>query len=289
MSEMLRKQLTYQIDSMLARRNPVRWQESEALLKIRNMRARFIPEDIPADLGRLASAVGIRDVRYVPLPVRGRLVSEGRCVVAEINNQLSEDDRRFVLAHEIAHIILETEHLGKLDLRELANRQDRPRSQRKYQRLENLCDEAAKEILVPMQLVRFTVSGKQASLEVLLTLAGKAQVRPEVVASQILRAREWDFRVFWWRHTWRGWAAVQSMPSRSQDELVRLEIEDASQSIVERANGEQRLVCGSVTLSYPGEPQRYEKAEASPDGENLVLLMILLGVKSQYRYKDVKA
>lgn len=289
MSEILRKQLTYRVDSVLARRNPLRWQESEALLKIRSMRARYIPEEIPANLKQFASAIGIKDVRYVPLPVRGRLVSEGHYLAAEINEQLSEDHRRLVLAHEIAHVILETEHLGKLDQQKLANRLDQPRSEREYRRLENLCDEAAKEILVPVHLMRSTVGGKPASLEVLLTLAHQAQAWPEVVASQILRAREWDCRFYWWRHMDDRWKAIRSVPPRPERELVWLDIVDPSKSIVERAHREQQLVSGPVTLLDSGGSQRYEKAEASPYGENSVLLMILLGVKSQYRCKSVKA
>ncbi len=89
MSEVLKRRFAYQADYTLALRNTASAREAEFLLKVKSARARWIPEKVPADLERLATRVGIKNIRYIPLPMRGRLIREEDHLAVEIDERLS--------------------------------------------------------------------------------------------------------------------------------------------------------------------------------------------------------
>lgn len=59
-----------------------------------------------------------------------------------------------MLAHEIAHVIIEGERLGAAASQRVSGQIGGLRSESGYRRLELLCDEAAREILIPLHLLR---------------------------------------------------------------------------------------------------------------------------------------
>jgi Zn-dependent peptidase ImmA (M78 family) len=274
MSDRLIQQFTYWTDSVLSRRTDRSSKVADALLKVRNVRTSRIGDSIPADLKRLASNVGIAEVRFTPLPMRGRLIVEQSSLVAEINRELSELDGRFVLAHEIAHVILE-KHLGtgmKRHSDMVAEKKNV--SEREYRSLENLCDEAAKEILMPLPLLRRSLTSQRPSLSGLMAIADQAQAGPEVIASQVLRTRQWECSYFWWRYWKNRWTAVASLPHRPEDELLWWDIENASSSIIARSITQEGVVRGPITIEDSHMRLRYKNAEALSTGDGIVLLML---------------
>jgi hypothetical protein len=116
----------------------------------------------------------------VPLAVRGRLIREPGGFVAEINEELSRQSRRFVLAHEITHLLLERDMMLKS-----SQRIQRVGMTLGHKRIESLCDFGAREILLPASSVRKEVKMHNPSLEVVAAIANEADCSLELVAECI--------------------------------------------------------------------------------------------------------
>src|SRR5437762_73674 len=137
-------------DRLLSRRRRNRDARSEVRKRVAALKAQSGCDRFPTDVRALARTVGIRDVRLLPLSMRGRLVREPFGIRAELNQQLSLREQRFVLAHEVAHILL---------ARDLKNGGARnvfgsTRTTSSYRYVEQLCDFAAREILIPENAIR---------------------------------------------------------------------------------------------------------------------------------------
>lgn len=107
---------------------------------------------VPVDLEELAARLGVLSIVKAPLTVAGELrrVAGGLEIVCE--ESLSEGRRRFTIAHELGHALLEKSGRGA------------PRHGRE---LERLCDRVAVEILLPRDRVdqEFPASPRLADIE----------------------------------------------------------------------------------------------------------------------------
>ncbi len=65
----------------------------------------------PVDLDRLAGYLNVRRIVSVPLPMQGRVVMDNNELVVEVNEKLDTCDRQRCIAHELAHIVLESERM----------------------------------------------------------------------------------------------------------------------------------------------------------------------------------
>ncbi|MGQ0547025.1 MAG: ImmA/IrrE family metallo-endopeptidase, partial [Betaproteobacteria bacterium] len=66
----------------------------------------------PTNLERLAKHLNVEAISYAPLSMRARLMMDCGKLIAEINEDLDPFARRWSLAHELAHVVLERERLG---------------------------------------------------------------------------------------------------------------------------------------------------------------------------------
>src|SRR6266478_923767 len=111
--------------------------QRELSREIAQLKSRVRCEDFPTDVAAIAAEVGIRQIRRVPLSMRGRLVRAMPGYMVEINEELDVHDQRFVLAHEITHVLLNDQMSSAA-------------ARFGYNRIERLCDFGATEILLPL-------------------------------------------------------------------------------------------------------------------------------------------
>ena len=148
----------------------------------------------------------------------------------EVNQNLDKDDQRFVLAHEITHVLL-----GGLLSDE--------RGRRGYNRIEALCDYGAREILLPKSTVRYELGHHQT-----ICLSDFAAIAKEANCSLITVAEiaaelpgECQDIVFLFCRNHNAMFEVEKViPPLSK----RIEVQNDEMSVTHRAHTENRLVSG---------------------------------------------
>lgn len=134
----------------------------------------------PVDLERVASFQGVREVMTVDMPSAGRLVPRGDGFVIEVRRDDPPPRRRFTIGHEIGHLLIPSYRQNPdvvVDLNTGAY------SSRLDQALETLCDIAAAELTMPMDLFG------PAAAECTCTLNTIVQLRTEFNGSWIATLR----------------------------------------------------------------------------------------------------
>src|SRR6266702_1555006 len=126
-------------DRLLPRRRRNQDERTEVRNRVAALKAQSGCDRFPTDVHALAQSVGIGHVRSLPLAMRGRIVHEGTGIIAELNEMLSRREQRFVLAHEIAHMLLARD-LNRAGAQSVFGS---ARLQKSYRSVEQLCDYAA--------------------------------------------------------------------------------------------------------------------------------------------------
>jgi Zn-dependent peptidase ImmA (M78 family) len=253
-------------DRLIPRRRRDRDARAEVRKRIAKLKAECSCDRFPTDVCALAQAVGIREIRSVPLSIRGRIVSDNGGIVAELNEDLSFRAQRFVLAHEIAHILL---------ARDLANTGARNvfgsvGSKKSHTFVENLCDFAAREVLLPENTVRKELKSRPVSLDFVTTLASEADCDVEVVAECICDlpgCREVLF--LFCRAMASGLEVLRVVPNRS----TAFELADSEHNLVRRTLRERMAITGTQELWANGNRTTVAAEAFSADSENAVLLI----------------
>ena len=135
---------------------------------------------VPVDLRALSSFLGVASVRRMEMVESGRLSWEGGEPVVYLRSRLKAGPRRFTWAHELSHLILESE-LGE------PLRGGLPPMARDSADRERLCDHLAAALLLPESWVRDELDGDDLTLEQLLVLQRRADVS---VTAALVRVRE---------------------------------------------------------------------------------------------------
>ena len=139
----------------------------------------------PVDLNKLARKQDIREIRVDDKVLNGELrrLNSGGYMV-RLDGRDSENRRRFTLAHEIAHTLLIAK--GGTAAIDCADEQ-----------IENLCDLAAAELLIPSALLR----REQLKLDLgsIFFLASKFKCSLEAAAWKLLNMRDWKGALLLWR------------------------------------------------------------------------------------------
>jgi len=187
----------------------------------------------PTDLDALCSRLGIVEVRAEDIPFSGELRPVLSGFVVIYGKNLSKERRRFTIAHETAHALLET---------------GGPRCPKRGEELERICDMWATEILMPTQIFSLHYR-KDFSTDHLLDLARMFEVSLSAAA---LRCKELfgisvfevaDKEVKW------GFGVVSKGPIR---QIYNDDIRTAIGSALEGQSGERLLF-----LHKGGVPQRH--------------------------------
>ena len=239
--------------------------------KRKRVRAKLIEAgcaEIPRDLHKLAGALGVGDVREVPLALRGRLVRESGGFAIEINSDLEGFQKRHVFAHELAHILVEDDNF------ELSQRERTARARgSSYHVVEKLCDECAAEMLLPLLWLRERLRRARPSLEALEQLAKNAQCSLEYAAERVRAEAIWQCTFLTCKVNDRGAWIVRSSPPGAADSLL-LEIpKNKESSPIIRCHAERRRRIGRESLRF-GDEVIFEQVECLPLEENTVFVML---------------
>jgi hypothetical protein len=238
-------------DRLVPRRRKEREVKNEIRRRVVKLKATAGCDRFPTDVHSLAKACGIQEVRYLPLAMRGRLLSERGATVAEIDQKLSSRRQRFVLAHEITHLLLSR------DLQLKGTTAIYGSNRRSYTNVEHLCDFGAREILLPEIAVRNEVKAKSLSLALVLAIAEEADCDIELVA-QCICDLPGEVRVSFL------FCRVDAITSEVfrviPDTSTRFEVTDGKDSLVRRAaqqssplRGRQELWAGSTRINVMAE------------------------------------
>ena len=199
----------------------------------------------PTDLLALASKLGVQEVSADPdLPLHGELRRSGKAFRILYSKHLSGSKRRFTIAHEIGHAIIESTGAG---------------APRRGDAVERACDMFAGEILVPSEMLR-SRSAQIPDIDSVLGLAKTFDVSPSVLArrcADVFRTAAFEFREG--RVSWR----TERLSTDSED----------LRTLVKEALSSGRVV-GTVFLwdAYGGRQWRVEGLRMKGSAAALFLL-----------------
>jgi len=255
---------------MLTKRHPERMRQLELGKQIASLKGRTKCYRFPTDVDRLAIAVGINEIQVVPLVgIRGRIVRSANGLVAEINSELPESWRRFVIAHEISHLLVEKELMSTAVTRP-------KRSKPEYQQVEKLCDFGAREILLPLNALRNEIGEVSPCLELVCKISAEAQCSIEVTAERICEHPPiWDTaRFFIWNFHKGRPLAVRTLPEDGIDP-EQIALDDDANSIIVRAFKVKGIVKGHQSLSYGGRaPEQFYMEAVATDDDRVISLRL---------------
>ena len=183
--------------------------EIAALRRLRRELAAAGASDVPRDLDRIATYLGVVETRSVPLSTRGRLVAERGGLVVELNQDDSPQLRRFTYAHELAHLVAEPRRAMQATA---STRAASERSERAYAEIEALCNRLAGEMLMPESWLSDRVSLDTPSLADALSAAQTADVDPELVAKEAINRGLWRALLIVWAVGPASAAPLRSCP-----------------------------------------------------------------------------
>jgi hypothetical protein len=225
----------------------------------------------PTDLDELAVSLGVVRVNVLPLANRGRTLKVPGGFAIEVDEALPECEQRFVIAHELAHLILEEEQL--LLAPRLGDRTRGPQ-RRSHSVMEKQCDKAAGEILLPRRWVIREFEGTKPNLAAVKDVAGLSGCSLRLVALRLRDSDAWPTAQFvWWKKCGERLSAIDSIPERDEHLLVSLELPASPDSLVELALRTRKLAVGSEAIRYWEGAVEY-RSEAMPvDGDRVVSLL----------------
>jgi Zn-dependent peptidase ImmA (M78 family) len=256
-------------EAFLSRRHPERVRQLELVKGVASLKAKAKCYRFPTDVDRLAREAGIVATRIASLVTRGRLIREPGGFVVEIDSKLSPNQRRFVIAHEISHLMVERD----LMLTSVGRPQ---RSKTQHRFVERLCDFGAREILLPINSLRHEIAELTPSLEIVCKIATEAQCSLELVAERIFEHPPiWNGCRFisWIVHKERL-MAVRTWPEGGVD-TEQISLNDEKNSIVMRALNTTGVAKGWQELSYAGREQQLVYLEAVASDESYVLSLYM--------------
>jgi len=160
--------------------------ERQVELVVRRLRLAW-----PYDLEYIAKTLGIADITRKPLGINGRLVDTPAGQAIEIDDALPADVARFVLAHELGHVVLG-------DARPVSALHGRAADDRTYRDLERLCDEFAAQLLMPTRFVREEFSAQALSLAHAAEVACEHCIDVRLVVARLIDTGIWNARAISW-------------------------------------------------------------------------------------------
>lgn len=224
----------------------------------------------PTNLEKIAESLGVKSVRYVPLLLDGRLLSEGRSYVIEVNSKAPAARRRFTLAHEIGHLLVG----GQSALR-CTTASGKGNSPKRDAQEERLCDCAASELLIPYDWAWQFLMSRAPGYLAISEMAALCRVSLEVAARRLVETGVWQCRLVWWSRDGDSWRAVRSFPAYDYATLLTIELPDGERSIVNRVFKQRRELAGTQSLRIQDGLHTY-RMEAWPAARNSVASLMIL-------------
>lgn len=209
----------------------------------------------PTDLNAVARHLGVEAIRVTTLSMRGRLILEnGGDVIIEISNALPRLRQRQVLAHELAHLLLEPSRLSRSAT---LGRAVRVQHAWQFQKLEEKCDLAASELLIPTD---WLLAHQPATLSEAAEQANAADVDLDSFVARLVDLSIWEGERLWWISESVPYRLVKSYPSWDDDFLARIRLTPPTQELIASAirsrvheTGRIWAVVQDETVDYPAE------------------------------------
>jgi IrrE N-terminal-like domain len=154
-------------------------------------------------LESIAARLGVRNIVEQPLPADGALVPTGQgSYVMKINSMGSRERRRFTLAHEIGHLILQE------SFKAMTSCQRDPE-------LEGACDSIAAELLMPASVINpYVLNLSDPSPSNLVQIANRFHVSLRAAAHRVhYDLRLWSQSIGLWQFEEEGSSEQSDAPS----------------------------------------------------------------------------
>jgi Zn-dependent peptidase ImmA (M78 family) len=239
-------------ESSGAQRSKNRAMAAEALRLVNLSTTAAGVDQPPTDLHQLAQYLGVREIRYVPLAMRGRLIIDDKELVVEVNEELEGVDRQRCVAHELAHVVLERERI-KLAIASERNA-DRSIS---HSLIEKLCDLCGDEIVLPREWLHKQLLIAGSSLVSIVEIASRAILPVDFVVTRIIDLELRPWRAIWWMRHDGKFQIGKSVPHWDDTFLVWIDLVDGPTSPVFKCWETRTMTEGELTLRIDGEEHQY--------------------------------
>lgn len=254
-----------------SRRNPLKALEFEIVRRVRRVKAEASCTSVPTDLSKLASHLGIIDIRSCPLTTAGRIVDAPEGRIIEVNSGDSPERQNFSVAHELGHLIVEELGVFSGQLHRVTPLYQRPKFSSK---MERLCDVAAAEILVPITWLRNLLRRKAPSITTVGEIAHECRTSLEVASRRVAAAGIWHCRFIWWDWDGKNLQATKAYPPYHRQTLLWLRPKDCSSSLICRSIRDQKILAGREVLLVENEEHEFI-TEAWGLSQNTAMSLIL--------------
>lgn len=187
-----------------------------------------------ADLLSLARYLEVQNVRVAPLATKARVTSTALGgTEVELNDGLNEHERRFTLAHELAHIIIG----------------DRPPGY-SYNQFEATCDACAREILLSEDFVIDTFAPPAATQDQLWRVCQLAGLPVDEVFQRAIEVGAIPKHdAFWCRARQGGFTVIRSYPAEYPERLAVLSLTEIAPFPITSALHHRQPTAGQVNRS----------------------------------------
>jgi Zn-dependent peptidase ImmA (M78 family) len=264
------KQFELLADRVLECRSKRRALVAEIRRRVKYIKIKAGCNDVPVDLFELTRFMKIIDIQEIPLANRGRLLREKNGMIIQINNTLSSFDKLSTIAHELSHLIVEDKYLHLIPQR--VRRSESPYSlPQKY--TEELCEEAAAEMILPLEWLRDCIRGSSPSLKLIQSIVSRSNTSIDFVVARICDDGLWSCRFLWWHKEKERIYAIKSYPFLPIESLIWIEPANHKSSLILRCFFEQKYLDGKETLRIRDESYDY-RIQCLPLNQTDVLSMM---------------
>jgi hypothetical protein len=172
-------------------------------------RARLLADDAlarvdfrtpPVPLERVAQALGVSSIEYLPLADLGRtdFMPDGSIRIF-VNSTSTPHRQRFTLAHEIGHVLIESRKVGSTLRAPL----------RDESAVERLCDQIASNLMAPEDIVRPYASRSKVNLSMVRLLSSRLEMSMAGVVARLTEVGDQVWTLVRWRRSPTDeWVAV---------------------------------------------------------------------------------
>ena len=205
---------------------------------------------------------------------KARLISEKKAFVIKVSEKLDNFAQRLAVCHEFAHIILEDDLAARADLDRSGLQSFSKGMPAKV--IEKLCDDCAKEMLLPKSCLKETIRGERPSLQLLNELAEEYSYPLDFIAERVLEVGYWHFRLLHWIIDDTKAVCLKSVPFVDDTSLVDVRIVNEIDSVVMRSHLSRGYQEGTEFIAFGNMADNY-KLQAMPHQEGHVVSMIIFG------------
>lgn len=230
-------------------------------------------EDLPIDLNKLAKHFGIEEIRETILDNKGkgRIINENGVFKIEINKKLPSDKKRFVIAHELSHFIVEKKEIKKNPRRVSRMSQ---KDKMSFKMIEEFCDIIAEEVLLPEKYLLNKIGSSNPSIKIVDEISKETKNTLELVAKKVIDTGLWRCRFFWWKIINENIIAVNGVPFLDEKMLAFCQITKKNESTIWKSFQSNDYYEGYDSMIIGDQMQNY-KIQSLPIKDSEVLSMIV--------------